>query len=312
MLSSGGNPGTVPCLWGRPDTLDFMSSTDSSSADSALEDDVLLRDAHASAQLGPYLSDLWDRRAYVRYTALNELKQRQITNVLGNLWHLLNPALSIAVYFLIFGLLLETDRGVDNFLLFLTIGLFVFQFTQKATIDGAKSIINNKGVIKAVKFPRVMLPLSSTTVELLGTIPSYIVLYGVAILSGEEFAFRWIALVPLLALQALFSFGAAMFAARAATHFSDITQILPFFFRLLFYGSGVIFSVDAYVDGDNALVSALFVANPMYCFLSLGRWSILGGEFPGTLLLSAVLWTIALVIGGFFWFRAAEERYARD
>ncbi|MEM1334721.1 MAG: hypothetical protein AAGG08_14815, partial [Actinomycetota bacterium] len=70
-----------------------------------------LRDAHATSHLSVYLQDLWDRRNYVTHTAKNELRHRQVTNVLGNLWHLLNPALTIGVYYLVFGELVPIENA---------------------------------------------------------------------------------------------------------------------------------------------------------------------------------------------------------
>ena len=135
--------------------------------------DLELRDAHESIRLGPYLRDLWSRRSYIWYVSTSELRSRQVTNVFGNFWHLLNPILSIGVYYVIFGLLLDVgDRSSGDFFLFLTVGLFIFQFTQKATTDGAKSIINNVGLIKAIKFPRAMLPITSTVTETIAFLPS--------------------------------------------------------------------------------------------------------------------------------------------
>ena len=270
-----------------------------------------LRDAHEVVKLEQYLRDLWSRRSYIRYVAVNELRRRQITNVLGGLWHLLNPALTIGVYFLIFGVIVGTDRGVDNFLLFLTIGLFVFQLGQKATIDGARSVVSNRGLIKAVRFPRVILPLTSTLTETLAAIPTFGVAYLVALLSGVEITWRWVMLVPLLVLMTFFNAGTAMVAARLTTHFADTTQILPFAFRLLLYMSGVIFNVDAYVT-DNPLANTLFTLNPYYCFISLGRWCIMAGNLQTDLLVSAVVWSIVMFLGGFAWFRAGEGAYARD
>jgi teichoic acid transport system permease protein len=269
-----------------------------------------MRDAHQTEQLGPYLRDLWARRGYLWYVATNELKSRQVTTVLGNLWHLLNPLLTIGVYYLIFGLLLKTDRGIDNFFLFLTIGLFLFQYTQKATIDGAKSIVSNVGLIKAIRFPRAILPLTSTVTETLASVSTFVVAYGVALLSGSPITWRWLMLPGVIALMFVFNVGAALVSARLTTHFRDTTQILPFLFRLLLYGSGVIFSVDAYTE-NNPTVQALFTLNPMYCFITLGRWCLMGGNLEGRLLLSASVWSVVLVIFGFVWFRAAEERYAR-
>jgi len=270
-----------------------------------------LRDAHESARLGPYLRELWDRRSYVGHVSMNELRHRQITNVLGSFWHLLNPMLSIAVYFVVFGVILQSDRGVDDFLLFLTIGLFVFQFGQKSTTDGSRSVVNNKGLIKAVRFPRILLPISSTVTEALASIPTFAVAYVVAIISGAAFTWTWLLLPAVVGFMAFFNLGTAMIAARLTTHFADTTQILPFLFRLLLYVSGVIFSVDDYIE-DNPLADFLFLLNPYYCFITLARWTIMGGDLRLDLLCSAVVWTVVVLVGGFLWFRAAEERYARD
>jgi teichoic acid transport system permease protein len=270
-----------------------------------------LRDAHEAENLGPYLRDVWSRRSYMRDVAVSELRHRQVTTVLGSLWHLLNPALTIGIYYLVFGVIVQTDRGVDNFLVFLTMGLFIFQFGQKSTIDGARSVVSNKGLIKAVRFPRVILPLTSTYTELLASLPTFAVAYVVALISGVDVTWRWLMLVPLLALMTVFNAGTAMIAGRLTTHFVDMTQILPFIFRLLLYVSGVIFSVDAYVDG-NGFLNTLFTLNPYYCFISLGRWTLLAGNLQTDLLISAIVWSIVIFVGGFAWFRAAEGTYARD
>lgn len=270
-----------------------------------------LRDAHATRKLNAYLRELWERRTYINYVSTSELKSRQITNVLGNVWHLLNPALSIAVYYVVFGLLLKTNRGVDNFILFLTSGIFMYQVTQKSTVAGAKSIVGNRGLIRAVRFPRALLPITSTWTEFLASLSTYAVLFGTAIATGQSPLWSWSFLVPLALLQLVFNAGAALVAARITTHFRDFTQILPFVFRLLFYGSGVIFSVDAYVQ-NNQLAHFLFTANPLYCFISLSRWSVMGGAFPTEPLISAVCWSFAIAVVGFFWFRSREAAYARD
>jgi teichoic acid transport system permease protein len=270
-----------------------------------------MRDAHEAASLAPYLRELWNRRNYLWYVSANELRSRQVTTVLGNLWHLLNPVLTIAVYYVIFGLLLKTTRGVENYILFLTIGLFLFQYTQKATIDGARSIVANAGLIRAIRFPRALLPITSTVTETLASLTTFLVIYLVALITGEPITWRWLMLPGVVAMMFVFNLGAALIAARMTTHFQDTTQILPFLFRLLLYGSGVIFSVDAYTE-NNPAIRMLFTLNPMYCFISLGRWCLMAGNLRGSLLLSALIWSIAIIAVGFFWFRAAEERYARD
>ena len=268
-----------------------------------------LEDINASSRPAAYVGGLWSRRSYIWYVSASELRSQQINTVLGNLWHLLNPALSIAIYYVIFGLLLGTSRGVDNFILFLTIGIFIFQYTQRATTQGATAITQNAGLLKAIRFPRALLPVTSTLTETLSSLPTFVIIYVVALLTGQDVRWQW-ALVPLvLVVQLLFNLGAAMVAARATTHFRDMTQLLPFFFRLLLYASGVIFLASAYAESHYAW---LFTANPMYCFITITRWCVMGEALDGTVVISALLWTIGLLLGGFLWFRAGEERYGRD
>ncbi len=268
-----------------------------------------LEDINASSRPGAYVGGLWSRRSYIWYVSASELRSQQINTVLGNLWHLLNPALSIAIYYVIFGLLLGTSRGVDNFILFLTIGIFIFQYTQRATTQGATAITQNAGLLKAIRFPRALLPVTSTLTETLSSLPTFVIIYVVALLTGQDVRWQW-ALMPLVLVgQLLFNLGAAMVAAPATTHFRDMTQLLPFFFRLLLYASGVIFLASAYAESRYAW---LFTANPMYCFITITRWCVMGEALDGTVVISALLWTIGLLVGGFLWFRAGEERYGRD
>jgi len=268
-----------------------------------------LEDVNASDRVGQYVGGLWRRREYIAYVSASELRSQQIHTVLGNLWHLLNPALSIAIYFVIFGVLLDTTRGVDNYILFLTVGIFVFQYTQRATTQGATSITQNVGLLKAIRFPRALLPVTSTLTETLSSLPTYVIIYVIALVSGQAFRWQW-ALVPIvMAFQLLFNLGASMIAARATTHFRDMTQLLPFFFRLLLYASGVIFLASAYAQSH---YSWLFTGNPMYCYITITRWCVMGGDLEISVVVSALAWTLSLLIGGFLWFRAGEERYGRD
>lgn len=280
-----------------------MSPTQPRDAPPALEDVF-----RASTTRG-YLANTWERRRYVWYVSTGELRARQMNSALGNLWHLLNPALQIAVFFLIFGVVLDTDRGVENFLLFLTVGVLIFQFTQKVTTEGAKSIVNNSGLMRSISFPRAVLPFTATCIETLAMLPAVLVLLAVALLTGETPDLRWLVLLPIFLLQIAFNTGAALVAARATSHIRDVEQILPFLFRLLFYASAIIFSASQYIDGG---YQWLFVANPIYCIATSARWAIGIGPIDGWVVLSMVSWSIGLLLFGFIWFRAAEATYGRQ
>jgi teichoic acid transport system permease protein len=279
------------------------------SADIRQLEDAGLRDVHIPSGLRPYVAAMWSRRSYVWYVARSTLREKQMNSVLGNIWHLLNPLLQVAVYYVIFGVVLEVDRGVDNFITFLAIGTLAFTFCQRSTLSGASSIVKNLGLIRAVEFPRAVLPFTSTLTETLSMLPSFLVIGVVAVVTGETPSPRWLLLIPVMGVLAVFNLGAALFAARATSVVRDVQQILPFVFRILLYASGVLFSAAEYAEGSYRW---FFTLNPVYAFLTIARWTILGSDVSASLLLSAGTWTVVVTVTGFLWFRAGEASYGRS
>lgn len=268
-----------------------------------------LHPADRKMPLGPYLRAVWARRDFIRYLAESQLRGQQMNTVLGNLWHLLNPLLQIGVYYLIFGVVLGVDRGVDNFIAFIAIGLFAYQHSVRAIMAGARSVVGNESMMRSIWFPRAMLPLTSTLTELLAFIPAFAVAITVCLVTGEAPLVSWLAVAVLVPVQTLFNFGAAMLAARAASHFNDIQQVLPFVFRLLLYASGVLFLVDEYVE--NSSLRLLFELNPFYGFVSLYRWAILGYDVNTHVAFLTPAVSLVVLAAGFAWFRRGEQGFGR-
>ena len=121
-----------------------------------------LNRAGARLPLEEYTRRLWHRRWFVAAysTASNAVGYER--SFLGQSWQLLTPLLNILVYYLIFGLLLNTARGVPNFIAYLTVGVFVFSFCTSALNAGSKSITGNLGLVRALQFPRAVLPAAAT------------------------------------------------------------------------------------------------------------------------------------------------------
>src|ERR1700744_4398543 len=126
-----------------------------------------LHRAGARLPVREYSRRLWQRRWFVAAYANASNAVGYERSFLGQAWQLLTPLLNIAVYYLIFGLLLQTSRGVPNFIAFLTVGVFVFSFCQSSLVTGAKAITGNVGLVRALQFPRAVLPMSTTLRALL-------------------------------------------------------------------------------------------------------------------------------------------------
>ena len=258
-----------------------------------------------------YLRAIWNRREFAWAVPVNELRAQNMDTVLGNLWHLLNPMMLVGVYWLVFDLILDvTERGLPGipYVAFLSVGIFLFQYSQKSTIQGAKSIVGNVGLIRSMQFPRAILPLSAVIQETVALMPALVLMLVVVLLSGIPPNPLWPLLVPLVAIQALFNLGAAFYVARFTDYFRDLQNVLPYVFRLMFYMSGVIFPASQFVPEEYLI---FFDINPLYAFVTAARDVILQGVFDPWRWLSVLAWTLVLVTSGFFYFRANEHRYGR-
>ena len=219
----------------------------------------------------------------------------------------LNPLLQVGVYFLVFGVIMPFDRGVDQYLVFLTIGVFVFHYSQRVITEAARSVVVNLGLIRTLRFPRATLPLSATVGQTMAFVPALTVMAAVVAAHGTWPHPRWLLIPALLVLQSAFSLGAGFLAARYNYTYRDLENLLPFVFRLAFYVSGVLYSVDHYID--STLGRAVFLANPFYCFVTVWRWVLAGTPAAGEIWVATGVWSTVTLVVGFTLFRARDTTY---
>lgn len=271
-----------------------------------------LSPVNAQVPTREYLRDMWNRRDFAVAVPLEELRSTHKTTLLGNVWHLANPLLTIAVYYLIFGALLKTNKGIDHFLLWLTIGVFTFRLTSSSVLGGATSISSNKGLIRAIKFPRALLPVSVVISRVITFGIELLLIAGFTLVSGVGMSRRWLLLPAVVVVHSALNLGGSFVAARLNEAFRDVQQIIPFLFRLLTYASGVMFPIKQFLgEGSNGLVKQAIEVNPMLHIIDLYRWVFLGTDLDvGGQIRTAVIAGL-LVWFGFRYFRAAEWRYGR-
>jgi teichoic acid transport system permease protein len=264
----------------------------------------------ARPPLTRYVRALWQRRHFIVAFATSRTVSMYSGARLGQLWQVLTPLLNAAVYYFVFGILFDTQRGIENFEAFLVTGVFVFTFTQRSVTAGARAISGNLSLIRALHFPRAALPLASTIVELQQLLVSMVVLCVIVLLTGEPLTWRWLLVVPALVLQTMFNTGLALTIARVGARMPDVTQLLPFVTRTWLYLSGVLYSIpDRLSPGP---LRDLMLANPAAVYIELARDGLMGSHAaPASTWYLAIGWAAVTLVGGFLYFWAAEERYGR-
>lgn len=259
--------------------------------------------------LGEYLASIRARWSLIVELARSDLASRHLDTTLGQLWHLINPVFSTLIYFFVFGVLLDTRGGQENFVTFLVTGIFLFRFAQDTVISSTTCIAQRKGLIRSIQFPRMVLPLSTFVRELMETAIPLGLLIIVAFLDGVTPTWSWLAFPVVFVFLGLVTIGMSFFVARLGETFPDFQQLLPHLFRIVFYMSGIIFSVRALET--HPTVERLFEINPYYDAISIARWCIQGEPVHPGMFIGLGFWSLVLPLAGFFFFKKAEHQYGR-
>jgi teichoic acid transport system permease protein len=265
--------------------------------------------------LPEYTRQLWSYRHFIWEFAGAKVSASLGTTRLGMFWQVLTPLFNAAVYYLIFGLLIQTSRGVHNFVAYLCIGVFIFGFTQSTVQAGVQAVTGNLGLIRALHFPRASMPISISLIEVRNMIASMTVLIVIVLGFGEPITPEWLLVFPALVLQTIFNAGAAMFVARLGSKLHDLRQLVPFVMRVWLYASAVIYPVTSFEHRLDGWKLAVVEANPMLVFIELMRHALmedvpLANTAP-VLWTEAIVWTLLVGIGGYVYFWRGEKGYGR-
>lgn len=272
-----------------------------------------LRAVSGRPPLGQYLRQLWHRRHFIWWDSRGKVAASTLDDRLGGFWLVLRPLLDAVFYWLIFGLLLKMSRGMDNYIAFVIIGVFMFQNSSAAMNSGTRVIASSKSMIRAFQFPRASLPLATLVRDYLQRVPGIIVMFVIIMVipPHELPTATWLLFPVILLLQAIMDFGLLLLFSRLGVALPDLAKAMSFVTRLLMYGSGVIFPIDRFLNHPTLM--AIINLNPIYVVLDMYRLVLIDGVVPPAhhwLVLSA--WAFGLLIVGFIFFWRGEETYSRE
>jgi teichoic acid transport system permease protein len=306
-----------------------------------------LRPSSARPGLVDYMRLVWQRRHFITAYATARNVSMYTEARLGQLWQVLTPLLNSAVYYLIFGILFEQNRGIEHYIAYLVTGVFFFAFTERSIVVGSTVMRANLPLIRALHFPRACLPLAYVMVEFQQLLLSLLVVFAVVLAEGEPITWYWLLLAPALILQGIFNIGAAMLMARLGAGAQDFSQLIPFLTRVWRYFCGVMYSVTSLPSYATlpTIAKDLISLNPAAIYISLARYAIMAtqrtnapGSKPysafecakfnaekipelqaychattttGQLWLAGLGWAVATLIVGVLFFWQAETKYGR-
>jgi ABC-type polysaccharide/polyol phosphate export permease len=229
-------------------------------------------------------SSFWDLLLAV---TVRDLQVRYHGTFLSYFWWIARPlALGLVLYFAL-NKVLALD--VDNHAAFLLSALFPWFWFQGALFASTGAFVSNAGLIKKVRFPRIILPLSlvlGTGFEFVVTLP---ILAGILMVTGIDPDWTWLVGVPaLIALQLGLLCGLGILVATLNVYVRDITPGINALLMLLFYVTPILYPLEQVPDGYRQLL----MLNPLTPLIEAWRTLFMEGDLPG-----GDIWPAALFAG---------------
>lgn len=263
--------------------------------------------------LWSYLKKLWDFRHFIIFDSKSRIAGETADDNLGRTWMVLNPILQGMAYFLVFGVMLGTGRGIENFVAYLIIGIFMYRFTVTTVVAGSKAISGNRALVTAFSFPRMTLPIAINVRELMRQSTTYLTMFALVLIIPplEPISWKWLMFIPIVAMQFLFNLGLSFVLARIVAEWNDFTHIIAFGTRIWMYLSAIFYGVERFEDIP--IVLNFMYANPLFCILDMTRDVVLYDTWPEPMRWIVLgSWTVGLLIVGTFIFWQGEEKYGRE
>lgn len=202
-----------------------------------------IRTSGSTPTLRSRVADIAAYRELLVNLVRKELKVRYKNSVLGFMWSLVNPAVTIAVFSIIFSVILP--NSIPDFALFLMSGVLVFNMFQNGTSAAVGAVVANAPLVKKVWFPREILPLAavgSTFVDFL--LQSSVLVLAFAVVRWHV-GWAYLPLIPLAIVVALlFTTALAIWLAAVNVKYRDVQHFLSIALMVWFWGTPIIYGYE--------------------------------------------------------------------
>lgn len=272
-----------------------------------LSDEILILEPGRTEK--NYWSDLWRYRELFIILAWRDVSVRYKQTIIGVLWAILRPFLTMLVFTVIFGRVAKLPSdGNAPYALMVFAAMLPWSLFSVSLGEASNSLISNANLISKVYFPRLIIPTATVVTAFVDFLISFIILLGMMIY--YQFLPGWnLLLLPIFIILALLaSIGPGLWITALNVKYRDFRYVIPFVVQFGLYISPVGFSSNVIPEKWRLLYSL----NPMVGVIDGFRWCILGSESP-------IYWpgfTLSITIATFFlWlgisgFRKMEKSFA--
>jgi lipopolysaccharide transport system permease protein len=258
-----------------------------------------------------YWKDIWHYRELFYILSWRDIKVRYKQTVIGALWGVLRPVLTMLVFVFAFGRVggLAKDSSVPYPLLVFS-GLLPWQFFATALSEASNSVITNASLVSKVYFPRIIVPASSIITSLVDFFITFLLLVIMMVFYLYQPPAQIFLLPFFIMLSLMASLGIGLYITALNVKYRDFRYIVPFIVQLGIYVSPVGYSSTKVASEFGERARLIYSMNPMVGVIDGFRWCITGEAmyWPGLGISVAI--TLLFLYIGIRYFRKTEKSFA--
>ena len=250
---------------------------------------------------------LYEYRELLKTSIKKDIRGRYKNSILGVFWSFLNPLLQLAVYAIVFPLIMKSD--IPNYTVFVCCGLIPWTFFSTAISITSFVMVENGNIIKKVYFPREILPISIVTSELVNFFISTIIILAFVIAYGMGFTWYIVFYPVILIVQYILLIGISLLVSSLTVYFRDLQHFIGILLQLLFYATPIVYGMDIIPVSFQWILKL----NPMSYIIDGYRSIFYYQRMPDLVGLGIVFAiSIVLCIVGYFIFNKLQKRFAEE
>jgi ABC-2 type transport system permease protein len=257
--------------------------------------------------------------------ARSEFKVRYFGSALGYVWSLMRPLLFFGVLYLFFTEILDVGRGVPHYGVYLLTAIVLWNYFAEATGNSVSCLVNREGLLRKIRFPRMVIPLSVSLTATFNLGMNLIVVVVFALASGVTPRASWLEMLPIAIAFIVFATGISMLLSAAYVRARDVQPIWEVLVQAWFYCTPIMyvaskFNSETAVSRFGTGLAHIALINPAATLMTQMGHAFIGGptfrsavSFGGVATVCAALAIIPLTfIGGLWFFTHEAPRVAEN
>lgn len=250
--------------------------------------------------------EMWHYRELLRFLVVRDIKVRYKQTVLGGLWAVLQPFMSMVIFTIFFGHLAKVPSDGLPYPIFVYTALLPWQFFSGGISSSGNSLVANSHLISKVYFPRMIIPAASLGAGFLDFLIAFVLLLVMMVYYGV-FPGAALLLFPfLMILVALAALGVGMILAALNVSYRDFRYVIPFLVQFWLFATPVIYPASMVPEQWRWLINL----NPMAGLITGIRSALLNLPVSWTDIWISGTISLLLFVTGIFFFKKMERRFA--